>query len=67
MATNWSRVPHYSSSKNAKHLEFKKIIYGSNFGAALAHYLLFTHFAPSWEVNKILWLKSKAGVITFLN
>lgn len=49
------------------HPEFKKIVYGSNFVAALAHYLLFTHFAACWEVNKIWWLKSEAGVITFLN
>lgn len=45
----------------------RKTVYGSNFVSALAHYLLFTHFAACWEVNKIWWLKSEAGVITFLN
>lgn len=57
----------YSSSKNANAEdpnEFEKTVYGSNFSAALAHYLLFTHFTPNWEVNKILWLKSEAAVIT---
>lgn len=48
-------------------LEFKKNVYRSNFDAALAHYLLLTHFTPSWEVNKIVRIKSEAIVITYLN
>lgn len=45
------------------HTYFKKTVDGSNFGAASAHYLLFTHFTASWEANETFF--SEAVVITF--
>lgn len=60
--TNWSTLLFFSKCKFWAS-RAKENVDRSNFVAALAHYLLFTQFTPSWEVNRILRLKFEAVLI----